>query len=158
MIWTICLLSTALTLIACSGVQEQLGLGRNVPDAFKVVTREPLELPPDTNVLPPPRPGAPRPQEAAIQTRAAETLLGNAPATSSAPSQTEMSILQQGGAYDGPENIRELVDADARIETTEQQPLGRRLLGLGPEQGTSVIDPEEELERLEQQTGTVNEK
>lgn len=142
--------ATFLTLSACTGVKEQLGLGRNVPDAFKVVTREPLELPADTAALPPPRPGAPRPQEAAVPRRAAETLIGTA-GSQGAPSAAETSLLQQAGAFDGPDNIRELVDGDSRVDPNNEVPLGRRLLGLGPDSATDqVIDPAAERERLEE--------
>lgn len=52
-------LSAAL-LSACSGsdVRSTLGLNRSAPDEFKVVSRPPLSVPPEFNLLPP-DPGAP---------------------------------------------------------------------------------------------------
>ena len=78
----ICLVLSALMLLslaACGGVADTLGLGRNPPDEFAVVDRPPLSLPPDFE-LRPPRPGAPRPQEIATSRRASETLFASASA------------------------------------------------------------------------------
>ncbi|WP_376087212.1 DUF3035 domain-containing protein [Roseomonas sp. CCTCC AB2023176] len=51
-------------LAACGGDTSRfLGLTRDAPDEFQVVTRAPLSLPPSLGNLPPPRPGAGRPQE-----------------------------------------------------------------------------------------------
>lgn len=46
----------------CAGAGKALGVEKNAPDEFRVVTRAPLTLPPDYS-LRPPRPGDPRPQE-----------------------------------------------------------------------------------------------
>src|SRR3546814_3783949 len=51
----------ALAVSACGGFRENLGLTKQSPDEFRVVSRAPLTLPPDYN-LRPPEPGAPRPQ------------------------------------------------------------------------------------------------
>src|SRR3546814_8005136 len=51
----------ALAVSACGGFRDSLGLTKQSPDEFRVVSRAPLTLPPDYN-LRPPEPGAPRPQ------------------------------------------------------------------------------------------------
>ncbi|MBK5955442.1 hypothetical protein CCR92_15760, partial [Rhodospirillum rubrum] len=45
-----------LALSGCSNAKKSLGLDRQPPDEFKVVTRAPLAMPPDFN-LRPPQPG-----------------------------------------------------------------------------------------------------
>ncbi len=65
----------SLSLAACSGTKKQLGLERDPPDEFAVVTRAPLSLPPDYK-LRPPEPGAPRPQEAPVSAQAREAVFG----------------------------------------------------------------------------------
>jgi hypothetical protein len=45
-------LGTALMLSACGLTKKQLGLARSTPDETAVETRQPLDLPPDYNVLP----------------------------------------------------------------------------------------------------------
>ena len=41
-------LAAALTLSACAGAKEELGLTRSAPDEFAVVKRAPLEMPPES--------------------------------------------------------------------------------------------------------------
>ena len=69
-----------LSLPACSGdeLTRTFGLSRDAPDEFQVVTRAPLSIPPSMGDLPPPRPGAQRPQEMSARERGETTL---APAT-----------------------------------------------------------------------------
>ncbi len=62
----------------CSNVKETLGLTKQSPDEFKVVSRAPLSMPPDYN-LRPPTPGAPRPQEGTPRDQAQQAVLGIAP-------------------------------------------------------------------------------
>lgn len=66
-----------LTLSACSGssVSETLGLNRESPDEFVVVSRPPLSVPPDFNLLPPEE-GKAGPAASATQ-QARASLLGS---------------------------------------------------------------------------------
>ena len=57
------LVSLPLLVGGCSNIRETLGLSKQSPDEFKVVSRAPLSMPPDYN-LKPPTPGAPRPHVA----------------------------------------------------------------------------------------------
>ena len=52
----------AMSVSACGGARQALGLTKVSPDEFRVVTKAPLVLPPDY-ALRPPEPGKPRPQE-----------------------------------------------------------------------------------------------
>jgi hypothetical protein len=63
-----------LLLAGCSGdVEKDLGVARTTPDEFSVTTRAPLAMPPDES-LPPPTPGAARPQEQSARQQALETI------------------------------------------------------------------------------------
>ncbi|KJS38300.1 MAG: hypothetical protein VR70_10355, partial [Rhodospirillaceae bacterium BRH_c57] len=54
-----CTAALAATLSGCGGgVKETLGLNRQAPDEFQVVSRPPLAIPPEFK-LRPPEPGAP---------------------------------------------------------------------------------------------------
>jgi Protein of unknown function (DUF3035) len=68
---------SALALSACSGggVQHALGMGKQAPDEFAVVSRAPLIIPPDFD-LRPPEPGASRPMVGTTEDQARATLLG----------------------------------------------------------------------------------
>lgn len=81
----------ALALTGCGSKQKGV-FGRNGPDEFRVARRAPLVIPPDF-ALTPPRPGAPRPQEADSSTQALQAMFGG-PAPRSA---AETAIVAQGG-------------------------------------------------------------
>lgn len=66
--------------------------GRAGPDEFAVQRRAPLVIPPDFS-LTPPRPGAPRPQEADSSTQALQAMFGG-PASRSAG---QRAMLNQAG-------------------------------------------------------------
>ncbi len=61
-------------LTGCDTAKEALGLKEKQPDAFEVMDRAPLELPPDFS-LRPPEPGKKRPQEQSKRDRAKEQIL-----------------------------------------------------------------------------------
>src|SRR5579883_3576565 len=73
--------AAGLALAGCDSARKALGLGKNAPDEFQVVTHAPLSMPPDFNLVPP-KPGEPRPQEASSQQQAQTALLSNATTTS----------------------------------------------------------------------------
>ncbi|MGF7150653.1 hypothetical protein FHS96_004311 [Sphingomonas zeicaulis] len=81
----------ALALSACG---SSGGLNRARPDEFAVQRQAPLVIPPDFS-LTPPKPGAPRPQEADSSTQALEAMFGG-PAQRSAAETA--AINQAGGA------------------------------------------------------------
>jgi hypothetical protein len=62
-----------LGLAGCSSMSQDLGLQRNGPDEYTVTTRAPLSMPSDFS-LPPPTPGAPRPQEPSAELSAEAVL------------------------------------------------------------------------------------
>src|SRR3546814_3989738 len=66
----------ALAVSACGGFRENLGLTKQSPDEFRVVSRAPLTLPPDYN-LRPPEPGAPRPQVGTPSQQAERAVFAN---------------------------------------------------------------------------------
>lgn len=91
---------------------------QSTPDEFRVVSRAPLEVPPDFN-LRPPQPGSPRPQELAQESRATATLFGAAgtdgaaaPQGSVYQSQGEVALLVEAGADQADPSIRAVVDRE----------------------------------------------
>lgn len=144
------LMATTLTLSGCGEkTKETLGLSRRAPDAFAVVTRAPLELPPDYT-LRPPIPGAERPQDTAPADSAAQALLGNT-ARPKKQSKAESVILNKSGANQAPADIRSVITIEQGEDTDDNTPIGRKLLGLGPlPKDSGVIDPVAEKKRLDQ--------
>jgi hypothetical protein len=96
---------SALALSACAGgkVQQALGMGKQAPDEFAVVSRAPLIIPPDFD-LRPPQPGASRPMVGTTEDQARATLLGQ-------------SQVQAASANDQAASARDQA-ANARDQTT----------------------------------------
>lgn len=141
----------ALALTGCSGVKEQLGLTKDSPDEFSVLKRAPLEMPPGM-ALPPPTPGAPRPQEQTPDAQAQQTVFGSTDAPSSAsPGAAEEALLQQAGAGNNDPDIRAIVDKETAELHDRNKPVAEKLLGIGGdknEPSASVVDAQKEYERL----------
>lgn len=138
------------TLSACSNAKESLGLTRSAPDEFAVVKRAPLEMPPDYG-LRPPRPGAPRPQEQAVNDQARETVFGSDQgARKAAPASGESALLQQAGADNANPDIRNVIDREAATVVDDSKPVAERLFGIkvGNHKDKTVVDPKEEAARL----------
>lgn len=141
-----------LALSGCSGnVKKQLGLAKEAPDEFRVVKRAPLEMPPDLS-LPPPAPGAARPQEAAPVQQAEKAVFGESqerPET--AESTGEAALLQKAGATHIDPSIRKTVDVETAEMSDRNKPVVKKLLDIGKddaEPSASVVDPKAEYERI----------
>jgi hypothetical protein len=68
-----CLSALALLLGGCGNFKQMIGIDQPPPDEFAVEPRAPLTIPPDFD-LRPPKPGAPRPQEASAAERAQKVI------------------------------------------------------------------------------------
>jgi hypothetical protein len=128
----------ALALIAVAGSLSGCGFlsNRGAPDEFQVVSRAPLEVPPDFS-LRPPQPGSPRPQELDRDTRAQSSMFGASSAGSGAlvdprktPSQTagEGALLGLAGADQANPDIRTIVDRENPGVVVADKSLVDRLL------------------------------
>lgn len=151
----------ALAVSGCSDVRRSIGLDRASPDEFSVVSRAPLSMPPDLR-LPPPRPGAMRPQDAMPSQVAAATVLGMTPAggssrgTSARPSarpsadsRGEAALLSKAGAERAEPNIRNTVDQETTaLIVADRQWIDTLLFWQKQEQPYTVIDPQKESQRL----------
>lgn len=148
----------------CSSVKEQLGLTKQSPDEFKVVSRAPLSMPPDYN-LRPPTPGAPRPQEGTTRDQAAAAVFGYPGAglqpdqippigegeSEAAQSSGESALLQSAGAGGVDPNIRQLVDGETAADEADSRTLADTLVfWRDPEPYGDVIDPAAEQKRLQE--------
>ncbi len=123
---------------------RSLGFTRDPPDEFQVTTRAPLSVPPRMTDLPPPSPGAPRPQE---QARGPNALFGAAPGAAQ-PTGAERALVAQAGQPLGGD-VRRAVDAESqRLDRPERSLVDRLMFWRSePQPGTSV-DPRREAQRL----------
>lgn len=146
---TVCV--SLLSLAACSNAKEQLGIAKKAPDEFAVVKRAPLAMPPDYN-LRPPRPGAPRPQEATTAEEAKQAVIGAETQTSTPlPSTSEGLLLHKAGAHAADPDIRHKVDSETATLHDRNKPVAEKLLGLGGDadvESATVVDAPKEAERI----------
>jgi hypothetical protein len=144
------LAACAAALAGCGNGQlgRTLGFVHDAPDEFTVTTRAPLAMP--TNfALPPPRPGAIRPQEQSERTKAELALVPQmalgAPAQGTSPGQ--QALVQSAGPPAGTA-IRTEVDQEA-VRDRPSEGLGDKLMfwRTPPKPGV-VVDPQKEAKRL----------
>lgn len=103
----VALASVGLLVLAGCGGGSKGALGHAGPDEFAVARRAPLVIPPDF-ALTPPRPGAPRPQEADSSTQALQAMFGGQAQVSA----SEAALLGQAGA----------ASADPAVRSTASDP------------------------------------
>ena len=145
----------AVTLSSCENAREAMGITKQSPDEFSVVTRAPLTLPPDYG-LRPPNPGAPRPQEARATDSARDVLVnggkaGAATSADSALSKGETALLAKAGATHVDPSIRRKIDRESSILATEDDSLADKLIFWQKrEPPGSVVDAAKEKQRLQE--------
>ncbi len=163
------LLLMPLLLAACAdgSVRDTLGLNRDAPDEFTVVSRPPLSVPPEFN-LRPPRPGAPALGPSANE-QARGVILGKPASTlpdvnslteptvptavtpvieSEAPSQATSTFMKHVGTDSADEHIRSQLGEDATkpVDNQKAQSLYEELVGA--DKAEPVVDAKKEAERL----------
>lgn len=148
-----------LGLSACGGFQEQLGLTKQSPDEFRVVSRAPLTVPPDF-ALRPPEPGAPRPQEGTPAQQAERAVFSNSAGLPAVASQTainpnrsagEQSLVSAAGAGNSDPNIRLIVDRETKQLNAESERFVDALVFWNAQSPAgTIVDPAAELKRLQE--------
>ena len=96
----------------CSSMKDALGISKHPPDEFAVVTKAPLIVPPNYNLMPP-KPTVEQPREANPQAEAIQALFPDHKVAP--PSQSEAMLIRKSGADETASNIRTKVGG----ETTE---------------------------------------
>ena len=99
--------ASCLSLGACGGLRQSIGLSKVVPDEFVTVSTAPLTVPPEYG-LRPPAPGQPRPQELAPESAARQILLGQRQAITRTPG--EQALVTAAGADQADPLARFVVD------------------------------------------------
>jgi len=149
------LIVATLAVAGCGGnqtVQEMIGYDRSTPDEFAVMPRAPLAMPASMEELPPPTPGAPRPQEAQPREQAEAILFGQGQkvtreAAPSAGGAGASAVLAKAGQAQP--DIRTTVDQETTQIAASEDGLVDRLMfwNSKPLPGT-VVDPYKESARL----------
>lgn len=142
---------------ACDALRTAAGLDRTAPDEFTVISRAPLDLPPDFS-LRPPQAGALRPQDVTPTQQARQTVFRSNSEKDSAASQAaargnrsagEMALLKQAGAGAAEPNIRQLVNQEnSKLLESDRSFVDRLIFWQKAEQPGNAIDPTKEAQRL----------
>lgn len=156
------LTTTAMALSACSGnVKQTLGLGKEAPDEFKVVSNQPLSVPPDFR-LTTPVPGAKRPQQQASDVLARSALFNDGAANQRTISidttAGEAQLLARANAHQADPNIRELLKEQERVEQVEEEERGffSKLFDFSNDEAPAINATQEKKRIIEaQQKGEV---
>ncbi len=141
---------SVLMLGGCTGDQltRTFGLDRQTPDEFTVTTRAPLSIPPDFS-LPPPSPGASRPQEVSTQSAAEaalapQTALGG---TAGSDSAGQDALVRQAGPG-APGGIRHQVDQEVGLDRPRQGFADALIFWRPAAPSGTALDPVGESQRL----------
>lgn len=142
-----------LALGACGSFQEELGLTKQPPDEFRVVSRAPLSIPPNYT-LATPAPGTPRPQEGTPTDQARTAVFGTnqgGSALASGSDSGEQAFLNAAGADEADPQIRQVVDAETRSLNSESSSFIDALIFWQDEgQPGVVVDPAKEAQRIKE--------
>ncbi len=144
-----------LSLGACSNgaadLRENLGLNKQTPDEFAVLTRAPLEMPAQMT-LREPSPGVARPQEETPQEVAQNTVFGSTENhNDSTTSSAEATLLQNAGATKADPSIRQRLNKETEELKERNKTVAQKLLEVGKGSDNSsatVVDAEKEMQRI----------
>ncbi len=143
--------AVALLLTGCAKVRDQLGLGKQSPDEFNVVTRAPLSIPPDFS-LRPPKPGERRPQETTAQDRARAALYGASDTTDAAGESPGLkALLKRAQADRARPDIRRILNEENAILAADNKSFVDRLMfWREKEPPGKIVDPAKESQRVQE--------
>ena len=144
------LVVAAAPLMSCSGEKfgRTFGFIHDAPDEFTVTTRAPLAMPTNFN-LPPPVPGATRPQEQSERTKAELALVPQmALGGQTAGDSPGQDALVQAAGPPVPSGIRTEVDQEAAKEQPKQSVADHLIFWRKPPPPGIVVDPQKETKRL----------
>ena len=150
-------------LAGCSGgVGKMLGLEKEAPDEFKVVSRAPLTVPTDVS-LRPPDPNARRDNEISAREEA-EQLLFDTKHKEKLTNKSrenfrggELALLTRADALAVDPAIRRVVDDESSALALESDTFVRKIMfWKGSETPGTVIDANAESQRLQENTGLGN--
>lgn len=138
-------------LIGCTSTSKALGLKKEAPNEFNILTKAPLVVPPEYN-LRPPRLGESSAEDNYSQKAAREALIGNVDAAE--PTRGEVVLMTKAGVGRANPEIRLEIDGQNSVERKTDGFTNRILFWQNGQivdaQGKIIpLDPEAEAKRLE---------
>jgi len=145
----------AVVLAGCSSVGDIVGEGKDAPDEFAVVTKQPLVIPPDF-YLHPPKPGAAPTNQLSPTDAAQSALFSDDPAQIASTihgnySDGEKMLLANTGAAAATDSIRQVIAADNKnLEASDSDFTSTLLFGnSGSADDGHPLDADAEKARLD---------
>jgi hypothetical protein len=139
----------------CGNFRESLGLNKNPPDEFRVVSREPLTVPPDFELRAPEAGGEQTTRRSAREQAEQTVFTGeDAPANdgfdgANGMSRGETALLAQAGAQNVDPDIRRTIARETdRLEQAERSFVNRLIFWQEPDETAKVVDADKEAKRL----------
>ena len=150
--------SLMILLTGCSSARDIVGLSKQSPDEFEVVTRAPLSLPPDYG-LRVPVPNINRTQEKSLRGGVDKLIQARGSQSpgqklsrvdqSDAISPAEDAILGRAQAKISNQSIRAEINSDNKtISGTDKKLIEKIIFWQGTKKPGAVLDPEKETERI----------
>lgn len=133
----------------CASAGKALGLTREGPNEFNILTKAPLVVPPEYK-LRPPQVGEARAEESYSSEVAREAIMGDV--DSAAPSQGEILLMSKAGAGRSDGTVRMLIDGDNSVERKSAGFTDRVVFwrdGQAVDGAGNPLDPDNEAKRLE---------
>jgi len=142
---------SGLALSGCSSATKALGLTKQAPNEFNILTKAPLIVPPEYN-LQPPRIGESSAENNYSQQAAREALIGDIDAAE--PTRGEIALMSKAGVGRANQEIRIEIDGDNSVERKTEGFTSRVLFWRNgqiiDDKGNPVpLDSENEARRLE---------
>ncbi len=144
--------AASVALGGCASLSRAAGGGKNRPDEFRVLTKAPLVVPPEYNLLPP-RPGEAGPNDLKASQRARQAMLGQPSDSGAALSAGEQALIDQAarGRNLDP-TVRAKLDAETAQLTTKSKSFADRILfwrGRGKNKvDNTPLDADAEADRI----------
>jgi len=135
------------TLSACSVNKQSLGLGRQTPDEFMVMKRQPLSIPPEYN-LTPPEPGKDPLKQTKPEQQAEELLFGQTNETKEEFSETDESFLNEIDALNPQSDIRAVLNEEIVNDPANNKYLINDLMFWQDKDNSVIVDNLEEAKRI----------
>lgn len=142
-------LTLTVSLSACATATKRLGLTTSAPNEFNILTKAPLVVPPEYNLLPP-RIGESSAENNYSQTAARQALLGDIDATE--PTRGEIVLMTKAGVGRANQEVRIEIDGVNSVEKKTEGFSDRVMFwknGSVQFPDGSPLDPEVEAKRLE---------
>lgn len=143
------LIAASASMTACASASKRLGLTTTAPNEFNILTKAPLVVPPEYNLLPP-RVGASSSENNYTQESARKALIGDIDDTE--PTRGEIVLMTKAGVGRANQEVRIEIDGQNSVERKSSSFSDRVLFwqnGSVKMPNGSPLDPELEAKRLE---------